>query len=60
MGPAMAAFLVLIGDRHARYRAMAEAGPHELALRTRTNACLVQEWLAAQAASGSAVFGVRQ
>ncbi len=56
----MAAFLVLIGDRHARYRAMAEAGPHELALRTRTNACLVQEWLAAQAASGSAVFGVRQ
>jgi SAM-dependent methyltransferase len=59
MGAAMTGSLVLVGDRLGLYRAMAKAGPigpHELALRTRTNARMVQEWLAAQVASGYAVF----
>jgi SAM-dependent methyltransferase len=62
MGAAMTGSLVLVGDRLGLYRAMADGrpvGPQELARRTGTNARMVQEWLAAQAASGYVTYEPR-
>ncbi|MBS7702766.1 class I SAM-dependent methyltransferase [Chelatococcus asaccharovorans] len=59
VGAAMTGSLVMIGDELGLYRAMAEAGPvnpYELAQLTATNARMVQEWLAAQAAAGYVNF----
>ncbi len=55
MGAAMAAPLVLMGDRLGLYRAMNGAGPMtpaELAKKTKTTERYVREWLGAQAAAG--------
>jgi 2-polyprenyl-3-methyl-5-hydroxy-6-metoxy-1,4-benzoquinol methylase len=55
VGAALAASMVVIGDRLGFYRALASAGPlsaPELADRTGTAERYVREWLAAQAAVG--------
>ncbi len=55
MGAAIAAVLVVIGDKLGLYKAMAGAGPlrsDELAARTGTAERYVREWLRAQAAGG--------
>jgi len=59
MGAAMAAPLVLVGDRLGLYRAMAGAGPMssaDLAKKTKTHERYVREWLGAQAAAGYVEF----
>ncbi|MEM3161242.1 MAG: class I SAM-dependent methyltransferase [Nitrososphaera sp.] len=55
MGGACGALLAFVGDRLGLYRAMAGAGPmtaEELAQKTGTNARMIREWLASQAAGG--------
>jgi SAM-dependent methyltransferase len=60
MGAAMAAALVVIGDRLGLYKAMAAAGgpisPAELAGRTETAERYVREWLNAMAAGGYVTY----
>lgn len=55
MGGAAGALLAFVGDRLGLYRAMADAGPltaEALAQKTGTNARMIKEWLASQAAGG--------
>jgi SAM-dependent methyltransferase len=59
LGALMHAATVLVGDRLGLYKAMADSrwlSPDELAARTETDTRYVEEWLAAQAASGYADY----
>ena len=59
IGAAMNTALILVGDRLGLYKALAAGGPMssaELAAATGTTERYVREWLAAQAASGYAVY----
>ncbi len=55
VGAILHASLVMIGEKHGLYKALAEDGPlnsEELAIRTNTSERYVREWLASQAAGG--------
>lgn len=55
MGGGFGALLAFVGDRLGLYKAMADAGPmsaEALAQKTGTNARMIKEWLASQAAGG--------
>ena len=55
MGAVLHAALVMIGEKHGLYKALAKKGPltsEELAKNTNTNERYVREWLASQVAGG--------
>jgi len=55
VGAILHAALVMIGEKHGLYKALAEDGPlssEELSIRTNTSERYVREWLASQAAGG--------
>ncbi len=59
LGAALHAALVVIGEKHGLYKAMADSKPvdsKELARRTETSERYVREWLAAMAAGGYVTY----